>query len=347
MRLQIREPYLVLLGDVADPLCAKTGSGIVKWCRDKVAGQLRFHGCNVDLGVPDLGVDEAGQAGVGSLVIGVAPAGGALPGSWLATLESAALAGLDIVSGLHVRLADYPSIAAAAERSGARLVDVRVPPPGLPVGSGRKRSGYRVLTVGTDCTSGKKYSALALHAALTAAGVRSTFRATGQTGIMIAGQGTPMDAVVADFLSGAAEELSPDNDPDHWDVIEGQGALWHPGYAAVSLGLLHGSQPDALVVCHDATRTHLSEWEGYAPPSVRECIEMNLSMGRLTNPEIRCVGLSINTSGLDRDARQPYLQTLSAETGLPCVDPIEQGMRSIVERMRQEFSLERTSHATA
>ncbi len=339
MSLQIREPYLLMLSDVTDPLCAKTGIGIVKWCRGKVAGQLRFDGCSVDLGVPDLAIDEARQAGVGSLVVGVAPAGGALPESWLPTLESAAQAGMDVVSGLHVRLADYPSLAAAARRSGARLVDVRVPPRRLPVGSGRKRSGFRVLTVGTDCASGKKYSALALHAALTEAGVRSTFRATGQTGIMIAGGGTPMDAVVADFLSGAAEQLSPDNEPCHWDVIEGQGALWHPGYAAVSLGLLHGSQPDALVVCHDATRTHISEWEGYTVPSVRECIEMNLSMGRLTNPAIRCVGLSINTSGLEPGKRAPYLEALSAETGLPCVDPVAQGMQSIVERMRRDFPL--------
>src|SRR5262249_26969628 len=141
--------------------------------------------------------------------------------------------------------------------SGARLVDVRVPPTNLPVGSGRKRTGMRLLTVGTDCAVGKKYSALAITRELQRRGLKGTFWATGATGIMIAGGGLPVDAAVCDFTAGAAEVLSPDNDADHWDVIEGQGSLFHPGYAGVTLGLLHGSQPDAIVVCHEAgRRTH-------------------------------------------------------------------------------------------
>ncbi len=148
------------------------------------------------------------------------------------------------------------------------MIDVRVPPPGIPIATGRKRSGRRLLTVGTDCALGKKYTALALARAFAARGVPTDFRATGQTGIMIAGAGIPMDAVVADFEAGAAEMLSPDAPPDHWDVIEGQGSLFHPSYACVSLGLLHGSQPDVIVVCHEPGRTGIVGLDAYRLPGL-------------------------------------------------------------------------------
>jgi len=329
--VQLNPPYLILIGEEDDATYAKTGLGIVQWRPESVAGQLRFPGCTVDLGVPDMTVAEAAQIGVGSLVIGVAPIGGAIPVEWWQVIEDAARAGLDIVCGLHVKLADNPVIVAAAENSGARLIDVRVPPSDLPVGTGIKRSGKRVLMVGSDCAIGKKYSALALDQAMRKAGMKSTFRATGQTGIMIAGEGIPIDAVVADFISGAAELITPENDPDHWDVIEGQGSLFHPGYSGVSLGLLHGSQPDAFVVCHDATRTAVSGWEHYALPSISECIETHVTMGRRTNPDIRCVGISVNTSALPAEERENYLADLAAETGLPCVDPLIDGCGAIVD----------------
>ena len=329
--VQLNPPYLILIGEEDDATYAKTGLGIVQWRPESVAGQLRFQGCTVDLGVPDMTVAEAAQIGIGSLVIGVAPIGGAIPVEWWQVIEDAARAGLDIVCGLHVKLADNPVIVAAAEKSGARLIDVRVPPADLPVGTGIKRSGKRVLMVGSDCAIGKKYSALALDQAMREAGMKSTFRATGQTGIMIVGEGIPIDAVVADFISGAAELITPENDPDHWDVIEGQGSLFHPGYSGVSLGLLHGSQPDAFVVCHDATRTAVSGWDHYALPSISECIETHITMGRRTNPEIRCVGISVNTSALLAGEREKYLADLTAETGLPCVDPLIDGCGAIVD----------------
>ena len=221
--------------------------------------------------------------------------------------------------------------------SGARLIDGRTPPASLPVGTGKKRSGKRVLTVGTDCAIGKKYSALALAQTMTDVGMNVTFRATGQTGIMLAGEGLPIDAVVADFISGAAELLSPDNDDNHWDVIEGQGTLFHPGYSGVSLGLLHGSQPDAFVLCHDATRTVVGGWEHYQLPSVQEAIDQHLMMGRRTNPNIRCVGISVNTSGLPVTERTAYLADLGEETGLPCVDPLIDGCGAIVEHIKQLY----------
>ena len=168
-----------------------------------------------------------------------------------------------------------PGLTAAAARRGRRLIDVRMPPPNIPIATGRKRCGKRLLTVGTDCALGKKYTALALARAFAARGHAVDFRATGQTGILIAGGGMPMDAVVADFEAGAAEMLSPDAAPEHWDVIEGQGSLFHPAYAAVSLGLLHGSQPDVIVVCHDPARERVLGYPDYPLPGIAETIELN------------------------------------------------------------------------
>lgn len=335
--VHLKAPYLILIGEEDDPTYAKTGFGIVQWRRERVAGQFRFPGCTLDLGVPDMTVEAAVEAGVGSLVVGVAPVGGAIPDAWWHVIESAARSGLDIVCGLHVRLTDNPAIVAAAEESGARLIDVRVPPPDLPVGTGIKRAGKRLLTVASDCAIGKKYTALALDQAMRAAGMKSTFRATGQTGIMIAGEGIPIDAVVADFISGAAELISPENDPDHWDVIEGQGSLFHPGYSGVSLGLLHGSQPDAFVVCHDPFRETISGWDHYSLPSIDKCIETHVIMGSRVNKDIHCVGISVNTSMLPGHERERYLSDLSEVTGLPCVDPLVEGCDAIAEYVRTVY----------
>jgi uncharacterized NAD-dependent epimerase/dehydratase family protein len=336
-QVQLAAPYLILIGQQDDPTYAKTGLGIVQWRPGLVTGQLRFAGCDVDLGVPDMTVDQAIAAGARSLVIGVAPVGGSIPDSWWEIIEGAAKAGMDVVSGLHIKLNDRASLVTIAKESGSRLVDVRTPPKNLPVGNGKKRSGRRVLMVGTDCAIGKKYTALALHQAMADAGMKATFRATGQTGIMIAGEGVPIDAVIADFISGAAEVLSPNNTADHWDVIEGQGSLFHPGYSGVSLGLLHGSQPDAFVLCHDATRKEVSGFEHYALPSITECIELHVQAGKRTNPNIRCVGISVNTSALKGDARTDYLARLQAEHGLPCVDPLIDGCGAVVAHIRQTF----------
>jgi uncharacterized NAD-dependent epimerase/dehydratase family protein len=336
--VQLNAPYLILIGDLIDPTYAKTGFGIVDWRPDQVTGQLRFEGCKIDMGVPDMSVAQAKEAGAKSLLIGVAPIGGVVPDSWWASIEEAARAGMDIICGLHFKLAEFPKVVAAADASGARLIDVRTPPPNLPVGTGKKRSGKRVLMVGTDCAIGKKYTALALDQAMREGGMDSTFRATGQTGIMLAGEGIPIDAVVADFISGAAEIISPDNFEDHWDVIEGQGSLFHPGYSGVSLGLLHGSQPDAFVLCHDATRAVISGWEHYNLPSIRDAIDQHVLMGSRTNPDIRCVGISVNTSALPTDERLDYLAKLSNETGLPCIDSMIDGCGAIVDHIKQLYS---------
>ena len=334
---RLRAPYLLFLGDIEDEVFGKTGFGLRQWCPDLISGQLRLPGCGINLNVPDVNIAEAAAQGVGSLVIGITPIGGQLPEHWFPVIREAIEAGIDIVSGLHSRLNEIPEFVEAAAESGAKLIDVRTPPDGIPVGTGAKRPGKRVLMVGTDCAVGKKYSALALTRAMNDIGMNATFRATGQTGIMIAGEGIAVDAVVADFISGAAELISPANEPDHWDVIEGQGALFNPGFAGVTLGLIHGSQADALVMCHEATLTEIVGWQGYPIPPLDECMQTYLHMARLTNPDVRFVGLSINTSKLEEDERRPYLERLSDETNLPCVDPVAQGSDAIARHIRANF----------
>lgn len=323
--LVLPQPYLLFLGDVTDPTYAKTAFGLRDWARERCIGELSCGGGTVTTGLPRLTPAEARARGARALVIGVANEGGRILESWIPSLVSALEAGLDIVSGMHSRLEDTPGLKSAAERHGRRLINVRTPPRGIPIGTGAKRSGKRLLTVGTDCALGKKYTALALARAFRTRGLDADFRATGQTGIMIAGTGMPMDAVVADFEAGAAEVLSPDAAPDHWDVIEGQGSLFHPSYAAVSLGLLHGSQPDVIVVCHEPGRGHVLGLEDYELPTLEEAIDLNLRLGRRTNPAIRCAGVSLNTSRLtDVDARR-FMKEESARLQLPVADPIRGG----------------------
>jgi uncharacterized NAD-dependent epimerase/dehydratase family protein len=323
---RLRKPYLLFLGDVRDKLTAKTAFGLKDWCPDDVLGEWSLPGCSVTLGLDRVAPLEARRRGAGSMVVGIAPTGGKLPAHWVAELAAAADAGLDVVSGLHTRLASIPELVQAASRRAVRLIDVRHSNRNFGAASGRKRSGKRVLTVGTDCALGKKYTALALARNLTTRGVAATFRATGQTGIMISGEGIAIDAVVADFIAGAAEQLSPDNAADHWDVIEGQGSLFHPAYAGVTLGLLHGSQPDAIVLCHDPSRRAIDEYPDFPIPDLKTAIDDYLRAGRLTNAEIRCAGLSINSSSLSDAECAAYFGRLNRELGLPVCDPLRTGV---------------------
>ncbi|MHB8478524.1 MAG: DUF1611 domain-containing protein [Steroidobacteraceae bacterium] len=322
---RLRKPYLLFLGDVRDKLTAKTAFGLKDWCGPDVLGEWSLPGCSVTLDLERVSPRQAAARGAGSIIVGIAPTGGNLPPHWVAELTAAAEAGLDVVSGLHTRLTFFPGLVQAAARRGVRLIDVRHSDRTYGAASGRKRSGKRVLTVGTDCALGKKYTALALAESLRRRGAAASFRATGQTGIMISGAGIAIDAVVADFKAGAAEQLSPDNAPDHWDVIEGQGSLFHPAYAGVTLGLLHGSQPDAIVLCHDPSRRTIDEYPDFPIPDLRTAIDDYLRAGRLTNPAVRCVGLSINSSSLSDAERDEYFRRLTAELEMPVCDPVRTG----------------------
>ena len=318
-------PYLLFLGDATEPAFAKTAFGLRDWIPERCVGEWACAEATVSTGLPRLTPREARARGARALVIGVANMGGIIGERWVPLLVEALEAGLDLVSGLHAKLADVPRLATAAARCGRALIDVRVPPPNIPIATGRKRTGKRLLTVGTDCALGKKYTALALARALAARGRAVDFRATGQTGILIAGGGMPMDAVVADFEAGAAEMLSPDAAADHWDVIEGQGSLLHPAYAAVSLGLLHGSQPDVFVVCHQPGRERVLGYPDYPIPSIAETIELTALLGRRTNPAIRCAGVSLNTSHLNPIEARDLLVRESGQLRLPVADPMRPG----------------------
>ncbi len=328
---QLRQPYLLFLGDVQVKSDAKTAFGLRDWAPDKVVGEYALPQATVSLGLPVLSPQQARERGAGSFVIGVAPVGGQVSPHWLDAIEGAIEAGLDIVSGLHTRLGSIERLASAARRCNVRLIDVRHSDVQFPAGTGRKRSGKRVLTVGTDCALGKKYTALALTRALQDRGVAATFRATGQTGILITGSGVAIDAVISDFVAGAAEQLSPDNSADHWDVIEGQGALFHPAYAAVTLGLLHGSQPDAIVLCHDPARTTIEGYPDFPLPELDAAIAHYLRAGRLTNSAIRCVGISINSSSMDDAEWQAYARRLRDKLNLPVVDPMRGGVQALAD----------------
>jgi len=331
----VRKPYLLFLGEAQQPSRAKTAFGLRDWTADDCLGQWGLPGCKVNLGLPDLNPAAAAARGAASLVIGVAPVGGQVDPNWIPALFEAVDAGLDIVSGMHTPLADVPGLAQKAQAQGVRLVDVRRPPAGLPTANGSKRSGKRLLTVGTDCALGKKYTALALSQALRKQGVDADFRASGQTGILIAGSGIPMDAVVADFCAGAAECLSPAAAPEHWDIVEGQGSLFHPAYAGVTLGLIHGSQPDALVLCHDPTRTRIFSFPDFPLPPLEVAIERYLEAARLTNPAVSMVGIAFNTSMLDEEARTMLLARTERKFGLPCFDPLKTSLDAVTQRIRQ------------
>jgi uncharacterized NAD-dependent epimerase/dehydratase family protein len=327
----LRKPYLLFIGDAEDEAEAKTACGLRDWARDACLGQLRLPQSRLDLGLPDMSPEAAARAGAGSLVIGVAPVGGQIPREWESVLHAAVAAGLDVVSGMHRPLEGVPGLAEAARKRGVALVNVRLPRQTFATASGRRRSGKRLLTVGTDCALGKKYTALALTKALRARGVAADFRATGQTGILIAGSGIALDATIADFTAGAAEQLSPEAAPDHWDVIEGQGSLFHPAYAGVTLALVHGSQPDVLILCHDPTRVHIHALPDFPTPDLRTAAARYVEAARLTNPKTMLGGVSLNTSMLDEAARARVLAEAAERTGVPCFDPLQTPLGEAVD----------------
>ncbi len=321
----IPEPCLLFLGDTTVAGYAKTAFGLRDWAAERCLGELRLDEATVSTGLPPLTPEQAHARGARALVIGVANPGGFIPQAWLPALLHALESGLDIVSGMHARLDAIPALQTAAIRLGRRLIDVRRPPADIPVATGRKRSGQRLLTVGTDCAVGKKYSALALHRAFAQREIDSDFRATGQTGIMIAGSGIPMDAVAADFAAGAAELLSPDAADEHWDIIEGQGSLMHPAYAGVSLSLLHGSQPDAFVLCHQVGREHVLGFPDFPIPSVEQIIELTIRLGRRTNPGIRCAGICLNTAHLGDNEADYLIASECDRLACAVADPMRGG----------------------
>ncbi len=329
----IEAPYLLFLGDAPDMLAAKVAIGIKDWRPEIAKAQFRLPGCNADLGLPDMTMAEAAAAGIKTVVIGVANRGGHISSEWIAALKGALDAGMDIASGLHNLLSDEGELVAAAQMHGATLHDVRIPSVSYPIANGKKRSGKRVLAVGTDCSVGKMYTAIAMEREMRQRGHKATFRATGQTGILITGGGIPLDAVIADFMAGAVEYLTPENDDDHWDIIEGQGSLFHPSYSGVTMALIHGGQPDALILAHEPTRTHMRGLPHQPVPEIEDLREMALKLAHVVNPDCVVAGVSVNTAAFSEEEAIAYLTALEDRLNLPCVDPFRQGAARLVDAL--------------
>lgn len=329
----IHTPYLLFLGDAPDQLAAKVAQGIRDWRPENAVGQFRMDGCKADVGLPDMTLSQALDAGARTLVIGVANRGGVISQAWKKVLVAALEEGFDLASGLHNLLRDEEDLVAVARATGRTLHDVRVPEVKFPIASGVPRSGKRCLAVGTDCSVGKMYTSLAMDKEMKARGAKSSFRATGQTGILITGNGVPLDAVVADFMAGSVEWLTPDNDDDHWDMIEGQGSLFHVSYSGVTMALIHGGAPDALILSHEPTREHMRGLPGYAMPSLEALRDLALPIARVANPRAQVVGISVNTAAMGEDEALSYLQGVEKRMGLPTVDPFRQGAARLCDAL--------------
>jgi uncharacterized NAD-dependent epimerase/dehydratase family protein len=332
---KILSPYLLFLGDIDDPSDAKLASGVVYWRPQMCAGQFRLPGCRADLGIAELSLADAKAMGVRSFVIGTATRGGTIPDAWRTTIIRALETGFDLVSGLHERLSRDPELHDVAARSGVRLIELRDAPRDYPVATGARRSGRRLLTVGTDCAVGKMFTALAIERELQQRGMAATFRATGQIGILISGGGVPLDAVISDFNAGAIETLSPPAPDDHWDIIEGQASVLNPSYGGVTLSLVHGSQPDAMVLCHEAGRLHLDGLPDYPMQSLKVYAEAHEQAARLTNPKARVIAVSLNTRQLAETDARLACELAEAELGVPCTDPVRYGVEPIADILQR------------
>jgi len=328
------------------PFDAKTAVGVLRYRPDQVAavidstraGSTAGECVGVGGAIPVVAdVAAAGAAGADSLAIGIAPQGGGLPESWRAMVREALERGWDVLSGLHVFLADDPELAAAASRRGARLFDLRRPPALRTVAAARaaRLDALVVLTVGSDCNVGKMTAALELTRALTSLGARAAFVATGQTGILIADRGVAVDAVVSDFAAGAIETevLEAGREADVL-VVEGQGALHHPGYSGVTLSLLAGSCPRALVLCHAAGRDSIRTAEGAPreipiPPLAELARAYEHAAAWVQKAEV--VGVALNTLGLAERAARAACEAAGRELGVPATDPVRFGARPLAE----------------
>ncbi len=329
----IKTPYLLFLGDAPDQLAVKVAKGIRDWRPEYSVGQLRLNGCNADLGLPDMTLEEARNAGAQTMVIGVANRGGVISETWKEMMLQALEQGFDLASGLHKLLRNDHLLSATADKHSRELFDVRVPQNEFPIATGVRRSGKRCLAVGTDCSVGKMYTALAMEKEMHARKMKATFRATGQTGILITGGGIPLDAIPADFMAGAVEWLTPDNDPDHWDLIEGQGSLFHISFSGVTLALIHGGQPDALILSHEPTREHMRGLPGFKLPTLEALRDLSLQTAQMVNPDCRVVGISVNTAALSDEEAEDYLNEVESRMDLPTTDPYRHGAARLVDAL--------------
>jgi uncharacterized NAD-dependent epimerase/dehydratase family protein len=328
---------VILTEGRSNPTDAKTATGVIRYRTDEVvaildsayAGRQAEEVLGVGGAIPFVG--SLGEVEADTLLIGIAPAGGGLPPAWRATISEALRRGMNLVSGLHFFLADDPEFRELAARHGAKIHDVRRPPPGITVSRNLARHAacFRVHTIGHDCSVGKMLAAIEITAALKRRGRRAEFVATGQTGIMISGWGVPIDAVVSDFVAGAIESLVLEHEDQEFLLIEGQGSLIHPLYSGVTLGLLHGCAPQAMVMVYDPTRTDVRHCDMPMPP-LEEVIEIYERLANVIAPS-RVVALAVNASKLTAAEADAEVRRARERYGLPAADVLRHGSEAIVE----------------
>ena len=335
--------FAVLMEGAADPQEPKTAAGLARYRPDQVAALVHAERAGrpsaevlaVDGEFPVVsGLQQAREMGANALLVGIAPVGGRLPDSWRVHILEALGWGWPVWSGLHTMLADDPGFVAAAGGESGRLVDLRRVPDDIPVGAGRARTldNHVVLTVGSDCNVGKMTAAWEITRELTRRGERACFVATGQTGILLSGWGLSVDRVRSDFVAGATEELVLEAAADSdWVIVEGQGSLVHPGFSAVTLGLIHGATPSSLILCHQATRTHIRHYGG-ALPSLERLVCLYEEAAAWVRPA-PVLGIAANTLGLDELATGRLLDEMHRETRLPVCDVVRQGPGPLVDAL--------------
>ena len=333
--------YVILTQGATHPTPAKTAAGMLRYRREAVVALLDSEQAGRDAGelmgagagVPIIAtLQEAVHLGANALLIGVAPAGGELPLAWRAILVEAIRGGLDIVSGLHLFLSEDAEFRRLAAAHRVRLIDLRRPPQELGVNCCRaaQQPNLRIHTVGSDCNCGKKIAALEIDAALRRRGLKSTFIATGQTGILISGRGIAMDRVISDFVAGAAERLVLEAAGCDYLVIEGQGALTHPLYGGVTLSMLYGFAPQLLVLCHPAERKILRGTPDTPIPSLPELIALYEAVTRPVFPA-KVIGVALNLMAFAEEKARAEVERVEKELKLPVTDVIRFGAEKLVE----------------
>ncbi len=332
----------------------KTATGVIRYGKDTVvavidstkAGQdvSQALGASIGIGIPVVrDIHEALKYQPDSLLIGIAPIGGALPESWRWQLLTAINAGLDIISGLHFFISDDEELRAAAKKRGVTIWDVRRPPDNNRVAQflPHRPGSHTILMVGSDCAVGKMTVALELDREASNRGLSSAFVATGQTGIMISGTGLPVDRIISDFIAGMVEQMVLDFTNEHdWVFVEGQGALNHPGYSPVTLGLIHGSMPDAMIFCHKPGTTEIEGYQHCLFPPMNRMIQLNEDPVSWVRPERPCkvVGLALMTLHLGEQEARDAVKQVEDETGLPATDVLRFGAGILMDALSKHFA---------
>jgi uncharacterized NAD-dependent epimerase/dehydratase family protein len=330
-------------GHSADPHFGKTARGVLRYRREQVVAVVDSERAgDTEDGVPIVGtVEEAFGFEPTTALVGVATQGGRFPPAWRELLKTSIASGLDLESGLHEFISDDPELVELARRYGVELRDLRRPPDGLnvPTGENLTHPAKVVLTVGSDCAIGKMTVSLELDAEARRRGVASEFVPTGQTGMAIAGWGIAVDAVVADFIAGAAERLVLEGVSRGGELlwVEGQGSLLHPAYSGVTLGLVHGSAPHAFVLCHQSGQAVVDGDPRFPLPPLAELVALHERLALVPRPA-RVAAIALNTRMLDEDAARAAIAAAEAETGLPADDPVRFGAGRITEKVLESVA---------